>query len=387
MSTIIARMQRWQSVLPTEEQYLVYDLDGAIRALKRDHNLPWTLRKNSLRVFSDILEYPMPTDFQSLAYLEGREDSFESKPQPYYTSIKEFYQDPLNRSAVAIIWEDGTEYLGVRNNNLSGGKSLVDPVDNDTTKYTLSGDATAMVIDTTMTNDTNQTLKVTTVNVTDTFTVEHTPTTITDANYKRKYSFRKVYLPSIPTQITLRIGIDSSNYFYKTLTTQFSGQPFKANDFNVLAFDLNDCSQVGTPTSTFSYEAITIAGMASGVIYLDQSSLREWDLMDLWYYSKNVIKTLGNTTANQEYFMDTSLVYSTDSELVSPSEFVDVVMYDAMVNTIVDRENSKLYTAIDAKRQEAWTSLLQKYPDMEPLIQTNYWRFGTQDGLINYDLE
>lgn len=374
LSTIIARMQRWQSIFPTEEPYLVYDLDEAIRAIRRDHKLPWTLQKSSLRVFDDILEYPIPADYDALAIIEGREDSFESKPQPYYTSIKEFYEDPLNKSSVAEIWDAGTRYLGVRNNNLKGSKSIVDQIDVTTTNYTASDDATAVAIDTVYHNDTSSSLQVTIVASANTATVEHIPTALTDINYKRKYYFRKVFLTSIPTNITLKYGTDSSNYLSKTVTTQFAGQPFKINEWNVVGFDLNEATETGTQTTTFAYESITATDLDSGFMYLDQSSVREWSLMDLWYYSSYIVKTLGNSVANQEYFLDTNLVYSTDSEIVCPSAFADVFMYEAMISSIADRENNKIFVVIDEKRTKAWTSLLNQFPDMEPLIQTNYWR-------------
>jgi hypothetical protein len=379
LSTIIARMQRWQTVLPTEEQYLVYDLDEAIRTIRRDHKLPWTLQKGSLKVFDKILEYPLPTGYDSLAILEGREKTFEEKPQPYYTSIKEFYEDPLNTSAVAEIWDNGVRYLGVRNNNLSGNKTVVDQIDATVTNYTASDDATALEKDTIYFNDASSSIKVTIVNSADTATVEHTPIALSDSNYKRKYYFRKVFFTSLPTNVTLKFGTDSSNYLSATVTTQFSGQAFKIDDWNILAFDLNEATETGTQTSTFAYEAITATGLDSGFMYLDQSSLSEWKLMDLWYYSNKMVKTLGNSAANQEFFMDTNLVYSTDSEIVCPATFVDVFMYEAMITTITDRENNKLFTVIDEKRTKAWASLLNNFPDMEPLIQTNYWRTGGSD--------
>ncbi len=379
LSTIIARMQRWQTVLPTEEQYLVYDLDEAIRAIRRDHKLPWTLQKGSLKVFADILEYPLPTGYDAIAILEGREKTFEEKPQPYYTSIKEFYEDPLNTSAMAEIWDAGTRFLGVRNNNLSGDKTIIDQIDATTDNYTATGDATALAIDSVYFNDASNSVKVTIVNSTGIATVEHTPNLYSNSNYKQGYYFRKVFFTALPTSVELKFGTDSSNYLSSTVTTQFSGQPFKINEWNVLAFDLNEATETGTQTSSFQYEAITVNGMDSGFMYLDQSSVRQWKLMDLWYYSNLMIKTLGNSVANQEFFLDDNLVYSADSEIVCPSTFVDVFMYEAMITTITDRENNKIFTVIDEKRTKAWTSLLQQFPDMEPLIITNYWRTSGSD--------
>lgn len=380
LSTIIARMQRWTSILPTEEQLLVYDLDEALRAVKRDHMLPWTLQKSTLKVFGGIFEYPVPAGFDTVAILSGQEKTFNEKAKPYYTSIKEFYEDPLNRSAMAMIWDNGSQYLGIRNNNIADNKQIIDPIEDTTTDYTLSQDATAVLVDESYYSDSDKSTRITVVNTLGVATVSRIFSTTQDVNYKRKYYFRKIFLNSVPTNIILKYGKDSSNYLYKTITAQFSGQAFKANAWNIVAIDLSSASEIGTQDENFSFEEVSITGLPSGYFYLDQSFITEWSFMDFWYYSDYMVMTLGNVVANQPYFMDDNNVYSTDSALVCPAPFVDVIMYDAMITSITDRENSKIYPIIDAKRQRAWDSLLEDYPSLEPLIQTNYWTFGSSVG-------
>lgn len=383
LSTIISRMQRWTTVMRnTDETYLVYDLDEALRNLKREHNCPWSLKKSTIRVFSDVLEYPTASDHGNLAILEGQEDSYEQKPKPYYTSIQEFYEDPNNQSQIAEIWDGGTNYLGIRNKNLEGLNQTIDNCEQDS-DYTISGDITAKDIDPVIYKTGNGSLRLTVVSSAGSATLEKTFTAFTDATYRRKYVFFRCYLSAVPTSITLRVGADSSNYLTKTVTTQFSGQAFKAGDWNILAIDLNSPdSTTGTisTTTSFDYYAFVLTGASSGFYYLDEVSLKEWSLMDYWYYSTYNVATVGSSTANQEYFRNSSEIYSTDSMLVGPSEFADVVMYDALLSSVADVENSKLYPVINTKRDAAWAALMSGYPDMEPVIITHQWRFGTQMG-------
>ena len=70
LSTLLTRMNRFQTISTIEEQYKVLDLDDAIRTIKRNYQLPWMLKKGSIRVFDGVLEYPTAVDHDYLAYLE-----------------------------------------------------------------------------------------------------------------------------------------------------------------------------------------------------------------------------------------------------------------------------------------------------------------------------
>lgn len=390
LSTIIARMQRWQEVLPTEEQYLVYDLDEALRTQIRSYNFPWTLKKSTLKVFSEILEYPVADDHNALAYIDGKEETYGEKPRPYYTSIIEFYQDPNNLSSIAEIWDTGTRYLGVRNKELSGQNTTIDSA-TSVTGYTVSGDATAVALDPVVTDGKSYSVAVSVTYSSNSFLVQRTFDAIQDTNYQKKYYFRRMYIPSTATSVTLRYGTDSSNYLYKTVTTQFSGQPIKVGDFNWFAFDLNEGSVQGSgiTNSTFAYEAVSITGIASGTYYLSESSVRQWSLMDYWYYSSYLIKTENSSVPDREFFLDTSLVYSSDSSLIGDKEFADVVMYEALMLAVADKENNKLFGLFEKRSADAWQAIKNRYPDLEPLITTQSYRFGSQMGNVvkDYDSE
>jgi len=346
LSTLLNRMNRWVAIDTTEEQYKVRDLDEALRSVTREILFPWMLRETNLRVFSGIDLYPVSPDHLGIAYIDGKEDSYGGKPRPYYTSLIEFFQDPIsNRSMVAEIWDGAERFLGVKNKLLSNLTQTVDGVTNDD-NYTVSGDITAYAINYVVYKDSNSSIKLTLVDSTNTGTVVHTFADFTDAEYQRKYYFRYIYLASIPTSITLSIGEDASNKLTKTMTTQFTGQDFKVNDWNLVGFDLNDATQVGTASTTFGYEDMTLTGADTGSYYLGPSTMRPYTDMVYWYYSEYNIIAEESTIPDKAYFFDDAATpqYNTSDKLVCDVRFADCVMYDAMLLSLSNVENAKIYT-------------------------------------------
>ena len=376
LSTILSRMNRWQAIAEIEEQYKVRDLDEAIRTVKRHIKLPWNLKKGTLRVFPDVLEYPVEDDYNGLAYLDTSEDKeYEERMQGVFTSLKEFYENPTSENDIAEIREDGEIFLGVRYEN-NATDMVLDSAD-DSDNYSVSDDAVSIAEDDVFYKKGDYSIKVLVQKSANKATITCSFTAIAETEYRSKYFFLWLYLPYAPTSIDIKFGNDASNYLKKTVTKQFSGRSFKAGDWNLIAFDLNEPDEtVGTiDDSVFDYWSITINGVDDGYYYIDNSYLKGWELMDFWYYSNNSVKTVDSDTPNQKYFFNSAEVYSTDSELVGDEEWADVIMYQAMLTGISDKENQLLMKVFKAKRDEAWLALAEKYPDLEPLITTTRWRF------------
>ncbi len=369
LATLLRRMRRFQSIASAEEADLIEDIDSAIRFFRRKHHFPWTLKQTTLRVFPDVLEYPVAEDHDALAYLDSSDGEFEQKMRPKYTSLIDFYQDPDNRSLLAELWDGACQYLGIRDKSFNTGSSIIiDSVEVDS-GYTLSGDATTKTLDTVYRKKGNNSLRVTVVASTGSAGFSHTFTALNDSLVLRKYYFRYVYLSGLPDSITLRFGSSASAYYSATVTTQFSGQAFKINAWNLVAFDLNAAAMTGTVnTASLAYEAFFFTNAPSGTYYFDESSIKAWELADYWYYSKYIVLTAAATSPDSEYFLSEANVYSTADMLVGDTAFADCVMYDACL------------TSVSNKLQDAFTSLLEVYPDMEPLISTNYYRLASNDG-------
>jgi len=383
LSTILDRMKRWQAISTVEDQYLVRDLDESIRTLRREIVMPWNLRKTSLRVFDGVLEYPVASDHDELAFLDeiSEPSVYSARPRFRFTSIKEFYENPDYRNDLAEIWDGGERYLGVRYSPAGNISQLLNNAETEG-NYSASGDASDIDYQTVVRKYGNGSIQFTVTSSTGVANLIHTfSNSFTDTNYKQKYHFEWVYLDAIPTTIDMRFKIDDSNYLETTdIATQFSGQSLKANAWNLIAHDLNEATEVGTvaTTSTWAQGEVILNGADSGTYYIDQSHLRQWSLMDYWYYSKYSVATVGETEPNQEYFFNSNEIYATDNLLVGDTEWVDVIQYDAMLLSLADKEvKDSLYNKILARRQKAWADLIDKYPSLEPVITTLRYRFST----------
>lgn len=379
LSSILNDMDRYKDIQKQEEVYKVRALDAALRRFRRSVQTPWTLQKSTLRVFNGVTEYPAPADLDEIAFYDKENEVYNRQPDFRYTSIKEFYNDPNNRNDLAVIWDGGTKYLGIRNLDNDIASSILNNCEK-ASDWTASSVASTPTLDNVIFYEGNGSIKFT-VTGSGTATMKGQLTDFTDSNYKRKYVFVAIYLDAVPTSLSLRLHIDASNYLEKTgITTQFSGQAMKADAWNIFAFDLGNATDNGTisTSSTFSYFEFDLVGASSGTYYVDSVYLREWALLNQWYYSKYYIATSGSTVADQEYFLDSSEVYSTDSQLIGESEFRDVLQYEAMEELLADLEKKYLKDEVALKRQDAWNNFYETHPSLKPQITTTYYNYENQ---------
>lgn len=381
LSTIINRMKRLQSLSRAEDASLVRDLDEALRANRREIQMPWVLQKGTLKVFKDVLEYPVPSDYDELAYLDDPRDEglYGRRARFRFTSLQQFYENPDYRNDIAEIRDGNSIFLGVRYAPANLASQVLNNAD-DSDDFTPSGDATSVADETVVYKNGNGSTRVNITNSSGTATIKNTFDSFTDARYKRKYHFKWVYLDAVPTSIKLRFQVDDSNYLETTgITTQFSGQALKADAWNLIAHDLNTATEVGTisTSSVWASEKVILVGASTGTYYIDDSYLREWALMDFWYYSRYHVALVASTTANQEFFMDSDEVYSTDSKLIGDLDYVDVIMFSAMETALADLKETEMLNFVRERRQIAWENLAMNYPSLRPLITSLSYRFTT----------
>ena len=383
LTNLISRMNNFTPVYNMEELRKVSALEEAIRGVRRLFNPPWTLQKNTLKVFSDVFLYPVASDHSYIAYLDNQKTrDYANKERFIYTSIQEFWEDPTNRNEMAEVWDDGSRMLGVNDKNAGLGQVLIADTQSLTSPATWSssGDAGTLVLDGVVTrSNPNYSIRVPIVSSTTVATVEATFSTLIDANYKRKWFFTAVYLDSVPTNIQMKFGLNSSNYLTTTVTAQFSGQAFKADDWNIIGFDLNaPGSTVGTQTTSFTYQAIVLNGAATGTYFIDTSFIKEWQLLDYWYYSLNNVKLTGSTSADQQYFTTAaSPAYDVSDSLIGDDEWSDVVVYEAIALLLADAKEQSIKQDVENRKNIAWGSLFNQYPDLAPLIIVDYYRQET----------
>jgi hypothetical protein len=358
-----------------DEVRKVNALDQAIRELRMNIQPPWTLKKTTVRIFSDVYTYPIASDHQKLAFLSSSKDtdSFADQPRYVYTSIKDFIEDPTPRNVIAEVWDSGVKTLGVRNKTDDHLTSLTLDSAEDVSKYSTSDDAGTPVLDTVMFKSGNASIRVPITSSTGTATILDTFSSQLDTNYKRKYHFKWLYLDSAPTSIEMRLETDASNYLSSTVTTQFDGRAFAADDWNLIAMDLNTATVTGT-IGAFTQERFILTGAGTGTYYFDASYLKGWILQDYRYYSSyNVLD--GSTY--QPYFAEDGATYNTSAYLLGDTLWHDVIVSRACSLLLADQKEEAIRNAVDEQHQIAYTRFIQDYPDLSPKITTNSYRFET----------
>ena len=138
-----------------------------------------------------------------------------------------------------------------------------------------------------------------------------------------------VYLPSVSefTSITYRWGTDSSNYYYKTVTTQYDGSSFIAGP-NYVEFDWASATTVGSPdVSDIVYHALQLNYTAS---FTDKTAVRFEGItmyLPIPYRMTYYTSFLSKTTAG--VFQELLTTTSTD-ELLIPKRFKNIVVLEAL---------------------------------------------------------
>lgn len=373
LSTLLSRMDKSQTVSKIDTIFKVQELDEAIRTVRRVCKAPWSLISSSLKVFSGILTYNPGSDFDGLAFLDDSGKFKTSKPDFQYTSIKQFYEDPNNRNTLAEIWNDGEVSLGVNYKNAGLSQILVDDC-SIIANYTPSGDFTSVEQETVETGNSELAVKATCVENTDVATITNNFTDFIDTEYKKKYLFTYVYFNSIPNSVDLVLKKDGANYLSKNILTQFDGRIFKAGEWNILAFDLNNCVVEGATGGEFTSLDITLNGVTSGTYYFGVTQLKEWLNLNYNYYSKNYVQEADGT--KKEYFLNSETnEYDGTDVLIGEDIYSDVVLFEAMCSAINEQENKVIIEKYETKRQEAWSSFFEKHPELRPVISTNYYNY------------
>ena len=324
LGTLINRMDRYQAISKIDAVYKVQDIDDAIRSARRICKFPWDIMQKNLKIFADIVSYNPESDFDGLAYLDDNSKYKTDKPDFQYTSLKQFFEDPTNRNLIAEIWNEGQRTLGVKYKNAGLSQIIIDNC-SDETKYSVSGDFISKELEEINTAVSSYAIKLNCTENTDIATVSCYFTDFIDAEYKKKYFFVYLYLASVPTSIDLKLKKDDDNYLSKNILTQFDGSIFKAGEYNVLAFDLNDCIVEGATGGEFNSYDLTLNGISTGTYYIADSFLKEWKNLNYAYYSNKRIKTTENVYKEQFLSVETN-EYDLTDVLIGEDIFSDIIL-------------------------------------------------------------
>lgn len=376
LSFLLDNMNVHQDFDNLEPQYKVRAIDASIREIRQGTNFPWNLKKETLKVFADVLEYPIDDEHDELAYIDKQDkDNYAEAARFFNTSLQQFYEDVnRTRNLMSDIWKDGTRFIGINYKDLDIGMAQLSSAE-VTSQYTASDDASGVVLDTINNKEGNSCIQFTVTDSAGVATMLNTTAFTSDANYLKKFHFRWIYLDSVPTSIEMRLQTDDSNYLSSgALTTQFAGNSFVADDWNLIAYDLNEATETGTfDENDIASEKTILTGAATGVYRLDQSSLRGWKLMDYWFYSLYNVVTSTSSVADKEFFIGTSESESdidTTDKLLGEPKWIDYILATAKRKLLGDIENPTLLSLVREEKKEAKKNFNGKFPTMTRKIIT-----------------
>ncbi len=252
-----------------------------------------TIRKTSLvnAVYDNVYDYAIPEDFKAPADLNPQANADQINN---FTLSRTYSRELMNRkkdNQFAIVWRDALQFMRFT-------KCLTAPVvfdQADTITYngtwTIGGNASGLERDT--------------------------------FNYVSGGGSLRADLvsPGALTNVIIRIGSDSSNYFEKTVTSGHF-EAFKAG-WNLLRFDYSSATSTGTPDPTdMKYVRITVTYGAGLTGYFEKTLDNAIDL------SNNNYTQDGATFIYQYFDSITSLsLVRIDNIVVSVATLYDITYY------------------------------------------------------------
>jgi hypothetical protein len=362
-------------LINTNKEDMVRDIDSFLGTSQNDYKYPFRIKKVATRVFDDVYLYPTEPDYAELSFLDSQQGENHKPLQFVFNSYRMFLQDFGYENRWAEIWENGSIFSGIKYKSGRPDATILLDGAESADNYTGSQDAGTPVTDNVFFSQGTASVRVPVILNTGNATVSWTlPVASALTNYRRKYFFIDVFLPSIPDDITLTINISPTDFLSQTVTTQFSGKGFEAGTWNTLAIDLNTANQTGVLGSSFVSASISINGVITGDYYIDASWLRAWELLDKWYYSNNAC--LRNDGVYQQGFYDlVTDTYEEDTSLIGPNEWSYVVMYGAMMISYVNKGEYEALAEIKRLFAGAEESLKNRYPSNQTVVTDRMWDF------------
>lgn len=344
-------------------------ITSSIKVLRANRILPWMKREYSLPVFTDIFKYPLTDDFDAIIDCNPPllTDDFVGK-QLIFSTEKEFKK--LYQIGLAIGWENGEKFLLCRCNS-SSNDTQIDDFDNVATDYTLAGDASNAVSDTSNYRSGSASLKFDVADVTHSFTISRT---IDSLNLSTDFSlatvFVQVYMPATLANVKLRIG-NSASIYYETsaITKQYSNTDFVA-DWNELGFLLSDATQVGSVDLT-NITYMAVVGDSTGVtaknFRVDGFIVKVGTNQVLSYNSYNIVRDSAGVWKAKVTDINDQILWDQDYD-------------DLLLFRILDKAGFFSYRDIDlVQNSQGYYAELEKlfesrFPSQEARNRTTYYR-------------
>lgn len=311
-------------------------LNMALDSFLLEVDVPESEKTSALTpVFDGVNTYTPPSDMRGDAILGIR--PYVGSEQRVNTSLDRNQTAEFDRN---LLWEDaegkyaieynqGTKILRLSPRFDTARNFILHNCDsyNGNGTWTASDDANTVTTDTGLYTQGSGSVAFNITASAGTATLTNDPLStsvdISAANRTKSYVFADLYLPSSTafTSLQLRFGSSSSAYYQSSVTAQFTGSAFKQG-WNLLGFNWNTATTTGSPsTSAIDYLRFQMAylvaiGNQTG-IHLDNLVLRDGDLYEIKYYTKNVILDDDGSTYKSAFNEDAdTLIFNEEGEAV-----------------------------------------------------------------------
>lgn len=257
-----------------------------------------------ITLYDGVYDYALESDFKQMVDLRPQvsrqlSDNFAQKRSEDFDLNK-----ALKNNLIQIKDDGGTKSLRVAK-TLTPSKTVVEELD-ATTGWAVVGDATNLTADSldyvsggaSLNFDLNASgsaggIEKSTISP---------AVDLTDHDEKSSL-FAWVYLPdiSIITNVILRWGNDTSNYWSRTVTAAHNESAFH-NGWNLLRFDWNGATETGTVApASIDYLRITVTynGTAETDIRVDHIFSSLGKIWEIEYYSNAIFRATGGTFKSQ----------------------------------------------------------------------------------------
>jgi len=232
-------------------------------------------------------KYPLPTLFRAPISMRSSNKNFISYVSPYMFALRALSEVYSEQS------DAGVRYVLIRHAGTDSAKSLVTECDNLTADgaWSIAG-GSALAIQTNEKKSGAGSLEFS-ASALQTI-VTFIRTNIIDVSgyteHLRQRFFSK--MPTVASNVKVRIGSDASNYFEHELTTQVTGQVFTTDEFNELEFSRQSATETGTVDLTaitwFQFEFNFPVAVTDSGFLLDKIELIKPEPLDFEWYTSAV---------------------------------------------------------------------------------------------------
>ena len=273
-------------------------------------------------LYDDVYRYPLPDDIKGKKVLDLRPQVNRKKGDNFSQVYNEEFDTYKTNNDFTIEFDDAVKSIRISKALVAG--LLLNECDSLTANGTwaASGGASNLSVDELYYQTASASLNFDLDGVTAGVVQNSTMTQVDLSDHDEKSSFFVwVYMPTTVTNVILRWGNDSSNYWSRTVTTAHYGA-FQVG-WNLLRFDWNGATETGTvapSTMDYLHVTVTYTGTADTDFRIDSIYSKLPSIWEIVYYSKFLFRSSSGT------WIETP---TSDSDIVNlDTEAYNVLLYE-----------------------------------------------------------